>query len=94
MLHRTGTPGGDQRHLAQGPCLLQLRDIVATAHAIAVHAVQNDFAGPALLCLHDPVQGAHRHRLGLARVTAEATHAPLPIGLAHRVDTDHHALHA
>src|SRR5690606_34319035 len=68
MLRRAGAAGRHQGHPAQRPRLAQLDDVVAAAHAVAVHAVEHDLSGAQALGLYDPVQRAHADRAGLARV--------------------------
>src|SRR5690606_23012871 len=88
VLRRTGAAGGHQRHPAQRTRLAQLDDVVAAAHAVAVHAVEHDLAGTQALGLDDPVQRAHAQRPGLAGVAGVGAHPPLAVGLADGVDDD------
>src|SRR5690606_19624908 len=81
VLRGTGATGGYQRHPAQCTCLAQLLDVVATAHAVAVHAVEHDLAGAQALCLDDPVYRADAHRTGLARIAGVGAQPPLAIRL-------------
>ncbi|MNM45330.1 hypothetical protein D3C81_562510 [compost metagenome] len=92
MLRCTRAAGGDQRNRAQRPGLSQLGDVVALADAVAVHAVQHDFARATLLHFTHPVQGEARFGAGFARVAGVGAHPPLTVRLADGVDADHHAL--
>src|SRR5574337_897107 len=94
MFRFAGTAGGDERHVADGAGDRQLFQIVAAAHAVAVHAVEHDFAGTALLRLDDPVHGSARQRPGFQGIASVLAHAPVAISVAQRVDADDHALHA
>src|ERR1700685_2458971 len=93
MLRHAGSAGSHQRHPAHLAHGTQLSDIIASAHSVARHAVEHDFARAAPLCLDDPVQGA---AIGVARALDVSGELLDSIALieALAVDTHHHALSA
>ena len=95
MFDRARTAGRDQRHLGRhrAPRCSCTRSI-ATANAIAAHAVEHDLAGAALLRLHHPVQRPRRQCAGPRRIAGVLAHAPFAVVVAQAVDANDHALHA
>src|SRR5579859_1886213 len=93
MLRRSGTAGGNQRHPAHGAHGAQLRDIVASAHTVARHAIEHDFARAATLCLADPVESIAEGVARTSGVPGELLHAK---SVLHRlaIDADDDALGA
>ncbi len=91
MLHRAGAPGGDQRHVADTAHGLQLAQVISLADAVARHAVEDDFAGAAVLDFTHPVERAAARAARAVRIPRELVDLEL---VADRlaVDADHDAL--
>ena len=94
MLRAAGAAGGDEGNPAGGAHRGELLEIVALAHAIRAHAVENDLARPALLYFAHPRR--HVSARCHARTTRIATESPCMVtgGGFLAVDPDDHALRA
>ena len=95
MLHGARAPARNERHFRDASHELQLLDVVALAHAVLIHHVENDFARAALLHFLNP---AKRLPLGLAGALFVARELVDPVFARHfivpGVDPDHDALDA
>src|SRR6202789_900962 len=91
MLLGAGSARGHQRHLAHLAHGAKLYEVIASAHAVARHAIEHDLPRAAPLRLDDPVQGAAR---GVARALEVARKLLYSIALiaSLAVHSHHHAL--
>ena len=84
---------GDERDLGNVADERELFYIIALPNPVLVHAVEYNFASPAILCFANPVQRSPLRATGLVWITRVLKHVVIIVFLS-AVDTDDYALRA
>ena len=93
MLGGPGPAGRYQRNSQPVPCGTQLLQVLTLAHAVLVHAVENDLARAPALGLLDPLKRQPTGITLAVRIVSVLAHTPLAFNRL-AVDADDHALAA